>query len=285
MAKGSQGESSAEAQGLKLNKLPRHVAFIMDGNGRWARRHGFVRVRGHREGAEALRRVTRYCRSLGIKEVTFFALSTENFARRPAREVRFLLGLLKRYLIEERAELLENNIQLRTIGHIEAFPGDVQTALEETERLTALETGMVMRLALNYGARREILDAVGNILRAVSSGELSPQRAQALAEADFRRYLHDPEMSDPDLLIRTGGESRLSNFLLWQSSYTEIWVTPLLWPDFDVEGVREALRAFDARVRKYGALGPPARYEGLEASRLASGASEKQARRSVAGGE
>jgi len=234
--------------------LPRHVAFIMDGNGRWARRRGYRRFRGHEQGAEALRKVTRYCRRIGIPEVTFFALSTENFLRRPALEVHFLLRLLKDYVISERAELVENDIRLKTIGHTEAFPADVRAEIAETERLTREHQGMVLRLALNYGGRQEILDAVRAFARDVLSGGIDVEEARALGEEGFRRYLEDAGMADPDLLIRTGGQCRLSNFLLWQSSYSEIWITSDLWPDFDVPRLEEALEDYRSRERKYGAL-------------------------------
>ena len=234
--------------------LPRHIAFIMDGNGRWARNRGFPRLRGHQKGADALRDITRHCRSLGIPELTFFALSTENFQRRPPREVRFLMRLLKSYVISERSELMENGIRLKCIGHLEHFPEDVQEALRETQRLTAGHDKMVLRLALNYGGRQDILDAVRGVIRDLSAGRLTAEQALQLDERRFRRYLSEPDMSDPDLLIRTAGEFRMSNFLLWQCSYTEIWVTAKLWPDFDVRGLEEALQHYATRERKYGAI-------------------------------
>jgi len=233
------------------------VAFIMDGNGRWARRQGFARLAGHEEGANSLRTLTRHCRSLGIPECTFFALSTENFTRRPRHEVHFLLGLLKRFLIGEREELTQNNIRLKAIGRVEEFPDDVRAELETTEQLTEAHDGMVLRLALNYGARQEILDAVNRLLSSrlrAGAGSGGPPRDGRVSPDEFVRHLYDPEMSDPDLLIRTAGESRLSNFLLWQLSYAELWVTPALWPDFGVPGLEEALEAFRGRVRKFGAI-------------------------------
>ncbi len=239
---------------LPRDKLPRHIAFIMDGNGRWARSRGLKRLLGHENGASSLRRITRYCRAMGIPEITFFALSTENFQRRPRAEVGFLLRLLKSYLVSERSELLDNDIRLKHMGHVEAFPHDVIVELQETERLTRDKTGMILRLALNYGSRQEILDAVATVAREVSEGRLTEERVRELGESGLQRYLYDPEMTDPDLLIRTAGEYRLSNFLLWQSSYTEIWVTRDLWPDFDVPRLEEALCDYCARERKYGAI-------------------------------
>ncbi|MBI4600970.1 MAG: di-trans,poly-cis-decaprenylcistransferase [Planctomycetes bacterium] len=241
---------------LPAEKLPRHIAFIMDGNGRWARTRGLPRLLGHENGASSLRRVTRRCRSLGIPEITFFALSTENFQRRPKTEVGFLMKLLKSYLVSEREELLENDIRLKAVGDVEALPADVRAELAETERLTRDRGSMVLRLALNYGARQEILEAVARIAREARAGRLTEEDVRALGERGFRRYLADPEMTDPDLLIRTAGEYRLSNFLLWQCSYTEIWVTQELWPDFDVPQLDEALRAYCSRERKYGAVSP-----------------------------
>jgi undecaprenyl diphosphate synthase len=234
---------------------PRHIAFIMDGNGRWARSRGYRRCHGHENGATALRRITRHCRKLGIPELTFFALSTENYERRPAREVRFLMRLLKSYVVSERPELLDNGIRLKSIGSTEVFPEDVRAEITATEKLTARETGMVLRLALNYGGRREILEATRAVARDVATGRLSLADAQALGEDGFRRYFADADMSDPDLLIRTGGECRLSNFLLWQCSYSEIWVSPALWPDFDIPELDAAIRYYAARERRHGALG------------------------------
>jgi undecaprenyl diphosphate synthase len=236
------------------DKLPRHIAFIMDGNGRWARTRGFERLLGHETGASSLRRITRHCRALGIPEITFYALSTENFERRPRSEVGFLMRLLKSYLVSERPELTGNDIRLKHLGWVEAFPADVRAELAETERLTADRKGMVLRLALNYGSRQEILQAVGRLAQDALAGKLQAADLARLDEDVFRRYLLDPAMTDPDLLIRTAGELRLSNFLLWQCSYSEIWVTPELWPDFDVPQLEAALDSFASRQRKYGAL-------------------------------
>lgn len=235
-------------------KLPRHIAFIMDGNGRWADRRGLPRLVGHERGAKALRRVTRYCRRQGIREVTFYALSTENYQRRPAGEVEFLMKLLKRYLVKERRELTSNNIRLQTIGDVEVFPDSVRRELDQTLALTAEYDAMILRLALNYGSRQEILAAARALAEGVASGRLAPEDILDLDEEGFRQFLYDPKMPDPDLLVRTGGEYRLSNFLLWQSSYTELWVTDVLWPDFDVPDLEESLQAFAARRRRYGAL-------------------------------
>lgn len=248
-------ESEENSQGWKPEELPRHVAMIMDGNGRWARRRGLLRLRGHEQGAEALRRVSRRCRALGIREVTFYALSTENYTRRPATEVTFLMRLLKSFLISERSEMLDNDIRLKSIGDVEEFPSDVLDTLRESERLTAQNHSMVLRLALNYGARQEMLRAVARVVDDVQNGRLASEQAKALDDMAFRRYFYDAEMSDPDLLIRTAGEYRLSNFLLWQCSYAELWITDSLWPEFDEAQLELALDSYVQRERKYGAVG------------------------------
>ncbi len=243
-------EPSRVLDGVAPNDLPRHVALIMDGNGRWARRRGLLRVVGHESGAESLRRITRRSRALGISELTFYALSTENYTRRPRAEVEFLMGLLRRYLIDERDELMTNDIRLRSIGSVEDLPDSVVAELRTTEKLTAENRSMRLRLALNYGGRQEIIAAVNSWLRSRDAGSRIGFDEDAL-----RANFYDPEMSDPDLLIRTAGEYRLSNFLLWQCSYSELWVTETLWPDFGVEEFDAALRDFARRERKYGAVG------------------------------
>ncbi len=235
--------------------LPGHVAFIMDGNGRWARSRGLLRLNGHRKGADSLRRIATHAARLGIPEVTFFALSCENFARRPRGEIDFLMDLLAEFMIGERETLARNDIRLKTIGRVDELPDRVQAEIDATVRGSAGHGGMVLRLALNYGARREILDGVRAAIEAVRAGRLS---AEDIDEESFRSFLYDGEMSDPDLLVRTAGELRLSNFILWQASYTELWVTDVLWPDFDIPHFEEALRAFGARRRKFGAVDPVA---------------------------
>ena len=226
----------------------------MDGNGRWARTRGILRLRGYEEGAAALRRITTHCRELGVREATFFALSTENYQRRPSAEIRFLMKLLKSYLIRERPVLMDNGIRLTTIGDVSSFPADVLEALEETRNMSAGNDEMVMRLALNYGSRQEILTAVRRICVDVKEGRIDPGRLKDITEDSFAAYLGDPQMKDPDLVIRTAGEYRLSNFLLWQSSYSELWITGELWPDFDVGHLDEAVEAYVSRDRKYGAV-------------------------------
>ena len=231
--------------------MPRHVAVIMDGNGRWARQRGLPRHKGHAEGAESVRVVVRECVRRGVEQLTLYAFSTENW-KRPKTEVRFLMNLLRRFLISERSEMMENNIRLRAIGRLEALSARVRKTLEETIEMTASNTGMVLRLALNYGGRQEILDAAGRLARAARKDRsFNPD---TLTEDDLRRYFYDEEMTDPDLFIRTGGEIRLSNFLLWQLSYAELWFTKTCWPAFRASHLGQAFRAYARRERRYGGL-------------------------------
>ncbi|MEM7234703.1 MAG: polyprenyl diphosphate synthase [Planctomycetota bacterium] len=232
-----------------------HIAFIMDGNGRWAKKRRRVRLYGHENGAESIRRISRFCRAEGVSEITFYALSTENFTKRPRHEVAYLMKLLKRFVIGEREELTGNNIRFAVIGDISVFPKGVVKEIEKTLELTAHCDGMVLRLALNYGSRQEILRAAKALAIDVANGVRSEQELETLDEVTFRSYLLDPEMSDPDLVIRTAGEYRLSNFLLWQSSYSEWWVTDRLWPDFTIDDLEAAIDAYRGRERKYGTVG------------------------------
>ncbi len=259
MTQRANSSASPDLERWRREDLPRHVAFIMDGNGRWANRRGLIRLKGHEKGADSLRRITRCARRLGIEEVTFYALSTENFERRPPSEIGFLMRLLRRYLVGERGEMMENGIRLKSIGDVDALEPGVVSELRESERLTSQNQGMVLRLALNYGSRQEILRAVGRVAAAISAGELTCEAARQLREDDFGRYFYDPSMTDPDLLIRTAGEFRLSNFLLWQCSYTEIWTTDALWPEFEVVDFEQALESYVSRERKYGAVGDGAK--------------------------
>ena len=230
--------------------VPNHIAVIMDGNGRWARQQGLLRVRGHEEGAEAVRRITRECAKLGVQRLTLYAFSSDNW-KRPAREVEFLMKLLKRYLAGEHREILENNIRFRTIGRIEGLPEEVREEIEATRNLSLQNTGMVLCLALNYGGRGEIVDAARKLYEDVRNGVIDPAM---IDERTFSRYLYDPEAEDPDLLIRTGGDVRISNFLLWQISYTELWVTPVKWPEFTVEHLHQAIRDYEGRDRRFGGI-------------------------------
>lgn len=230
--------------------VPRHVAVIMDGNGRWARRRGLPRRHGHREGAESVRVVIRECARLGVQELTLFVLSTENW-RRPRAEVRFLIGLMHRFLVTEREEMMRNNIKLKAIGRLEAFPKRVRAELEKSITISRDNTGMILRMALNYGGRQEITDAVRRLAEEARKKRITPEH---ITEETLARFLYDEEMTDPDLLIRTGGEVRVSNFLLWQLSYAELYFTRTCWPDFRAAQLRQAFRAYAGRERRFGAL-------------------------------
>jgi undecaprenyl diphosphate synthase len=230
--------------------FPEHIAIIMDGNGRWAVERGLRRVLGHREGIHSVREITTECARMGVKSLTLYAFSVENW-KRPRAEVRYLMGLLRRFLIQERPTLMENGVRLKAIGRIDDLPQDALRALRETEALTAKNDGMLLRLALSYGSRTEIGDALQKLARDVRRGALAPE---AIDDETLRAYLYDPQTPDPDLLIRTAGEMRISNFLLWQISYSEIYVAERCWPEFRKPELVEALQRYAKRVRKFGGL-------------------------------
>lgn len=229
-------------------KMPRHVAIIMDGNGRWAERHGLKRVDGHRRGAGRVFELMETVAELGIEYLTLYAFSTENWKRSPL-EVQALMELLEESLNAKLPLMMEKNVRLKTIGRTEDLWPGVRAALLNAVKVTADNTGGTLVLALNYGGRAEIVDAAGRIARAVARGELKPE---SIDEPCFRRFLYDPELPDPDLMIRTSGELRLSNFLLWQLSYAELYATDILWPDFDGTALKEAVAAFGRRERRFG---------------------------------
>lgn len=229
---------------------PSHIAIIMDGNGRWARRRGLVRIRGHQEGVKSVREITRECAKKHLKQLTLYAFSQENW-KRPKREVNLLMKLLKEFLIKERKEIEENNIRLTAIGRISGLPEDVQRELAISIEESKNNTGMVLCLALNYGGRSEIVDAAKKIANSVKAGKMG---LEEITEETFKKFLYTSEMPDPDLLIRTGGEMRVSNFLLWEISYTELWVTPVCWPDFRKEHLEEAIKDYARRERRFGGL-------------------------------
>jgi undecaprenyl diphosphate synthase len=232
-------------------KLPSHIAIIMDGNGRWARQQGFRnRVRGHEAGIESVRTTVRACGELGIRALTLYAFSVENW-KRPRSEISALMTLLKRFLRDEIPELNENNVRLVASGRLSDLGEDVLTELERTIAATAQNTGLVLNLALSYGGRAEITDAVREIARKVRDCELQPED---INESLINAHLYHPELGDPDLLIRTSGELRVSNFLLWQIAYTEIYVTPVLWPDFRRVHLYEALLDYQRRERRFGGV-------------------------------
>jgi len=244
-----------EAQGLRRfmeeidkEKLPKHIAIIMDGNGRWAKKKLLNRISGHMKGVDAVREVVTACRELGIKILTLYAFSIENW-RRPKEEVKALMGLLKDYLLKERQEMIENNIRLSAVGRLGDLPSDVQTTLQETMRMTKDCDGMILNLALSYGGRSEILHAVQGILSDFQKKKIEPEE---INQERFTRYLWTWGLPDPDLLIRTSGEFRISNFLLWQIAYTELYVTETLWPDFDRRELLKAIADYQSRERRFG---------------------------------
>jgi undecaprenyl diphosphate synthase len=228
--------------------IPRHVAVIMDGNGRWARQRGLPRSAGHEAGADTVRTIVRTCRELGVEVLTLYSFSTENWAR-PEDEVSALMGLLERYLREEQDDLLRNGIRLRGIGQIERLPSQVRDMLAVAEAATAHNEGMELLLALSYGGRAEVVEAVRDLAREVAAGRLSPE---AIDESLLASRLYTAGLPDPDLLIRTSGDLRISNFLLWQVAYTELWVTPVAWPDFRKEHLLEAFASYAGRQRRFG---------------------------------
>ena len=232
-------------------KLPRHVAIIMDGNGRWARQKSLDRIEGHIKGIEAVRAVVTACRELGIECLTLYSFSIENW-RRPESEVLALMDLLQQYLTKELGEMLENNIRLKAIGDLESLPPTAYRTLMETMEKTAHCDGMVLTLALSYSGRDEIIRALRRLMADVKKGKLRPDQ---ISEESFSRYLSPDGLPDPDLLIRTSGEYRISNFLLWQIAYTEIYVTDTLWPDFGRENLIKALLNYQARERRFGLTG------------------------------
>lgn len=229
-------------------RVPRHVAIIMDGNGRWAQSRGLPRVRGHEEGANSVREIVRACRKRGVEALTLYSFSTENW-RRPADEVGALMGLLKSYLLTERAEIMDNGIRLQAIGQVDRLPQFVQLPLRALSRESRRNTGMVLSLALSYGSRAEIVSAVQEIAKQAKRGKIRPQD---ITEKTISDNLFTAGLPDPDLLIRTSGELRVSNFLLWQIAYAEIYVTDVAWPEFREPQLEEAFAAFGSRERRFG---------------------------------
>jgi undecaprenyl diphosphate synthase len=239
------------AQSLDAARLPRHVAVIMDGNGRWANRRSLPRVAGHRAGIEPVRMTVETCARLGFGHLTLYAFSVENW-KRPATEVETLWRLLRHYLRRETAHLMKNNIRLRAIGRLEALSRDVRADLDEAVRRTEANSGLILNLAINYGGRAEIVDAVNRLLEdAQRRGTLSQLKVD---EELLGRHLYTAGQPEPDLLIRTSGEMRISNFLLWQIAYAELYVSEVYWPDFDRTALLEALSAYQKRDRRFGGL-------------------------------
>ncbi len=229
---------------------PRHIAIIMDGNGRWAKARGLARIKGHEEGANAVRACVEACGDLKVEFLTLYAFSAENW-QRPKTEVFALMRLLEKFLKEKTPELLEKNVRLQAIGRLTDLPSGCQRQLHESIERTAANNGLTLILALSYGARLEIIDGIQSLLREVEAGHIDKAMIDV---AMFSKHLYTRYYPDPDLLIRTSGEMRLSNFLLWQLSYTEMYVTPKLWPDFGKEDLLAAVKEFSQRQRRYGVV-------------------------------
>jgi len=228
--------------------LPRHVAIIMDGNGRWARARGVPRLMGHRAGRESVREAVKGCVALGVEVLTLYTFSIENWAR-PRREVTALMGILRRTLREERRELRDNNVRLRVVGRAGDLPPPVREAIAETQAYLAGCDGLLLNLALSYSGRAEVVDAVRALLREHARSPIDPRRVD---EAMVAGHLYTAGLPDPDLLIRTSGEMRLSNFMLWQLAYTELWITDTLWPDFRRRHLYQAVADYQRRERRFG---------------------------------
>ncbi len=235
---------------VRAERLPVHVAVIMDGNGRWATQRGLPRVAGHSEGVKATRGIVRAAHGLGIRYLTLYAFSSENWSR-PGEEVAALMSLLEHSVDQELPELMARNISLRVIGRPSGVPGPVRRAIDRVAHATARNTNMVLVVAFNYGGRDEIVDACRGLAREVQAGQLSPE---AIDETHIARALYTADLPDPDLLIRTSGELRVSNFLLWQIAYTELWITPILWPDFGPRDLYRAIAEYQRRERRFGGV-------------------------------
>jgi undecaprenyl diphosphate synthase len=235
-------------ESIRSDRIPRHVAIIMDGNGRWAEAQGLERNAGHRAGIEAVRDVLRAANDFGVRFLTLYAFSSENWGR-PQDEVRELMRLLEHYLVEEIQEVMDNGIRVRAMGRLERLPPKIQKSVQDAIERSAANQEMTLVFALSYGGRAEIVDAARKIARDAVAGVLDPH---GIDEKVFSSYLYEPELPDPDLLIRTGAEFRVSNFLLWQIAYTELYTTPLMWPDFRREHFAEAVLHYQSRERRFG---------------------------------
>lgn len=235
---------------IKKDKLPRHIAIIMDGNGRWAKRRFMPRTLGHRAGMSSLKQTVKTCAELGISYLTVFAFSTENW-KRPQDEISYLMGLLVEYIDKEIDELHQNHIHLQVLGDYRSLPVDSVQAIDLALQKTAANQGMVFNIAINYGARDEIIKAVQHLGALIKQGQLEPED---IDEYCFSQALYTKGLPDPDLLIRTAGEIRVSNFLLWQIAYTELWFSSLMWPEFNQEELLKAIWEFQQRDRRFGGL-------------------------------
>jgi undecaprenyl diphosphate synthase len=235
---------------IRARPLPEHVAIIMDGNGRWATRRGLPRVVGHREGVKAARRIVTAAATVGLRYLTLFAFSTENWTR-PEQEVSTLMRLLEASIGDELPELVRRNVRLRVLGRPHGVPARVQAGIDRVVRATADNTGLTLLMAFNYGGRDELLDAMRALAHQVREGVLEPD---AIAEKHVEQALYTAHIPDPDLLIRTSGEMRISNFLLWQIAYTELWITPVLWPDVGAIDLYRAIADYQGRTRRFGGV-------------------------------
>ena len=236
--------------GIDYSNLPKHIAIIMDGNGRWAKKRGLPRTSGHRAGVEAIREAIETSTEVGIKILTLYAFSTENW-KRPKKEVNALMKLLVEYLSKEIDELHKHNVKINTIGNIEDFPEQPRDAVLNALDLTKDNKGLIVNIALNYGGREELIHAVKEIIVDTQNGLVE---LDDIDENKMKTYLYTSDLPDPDLLIRPSGELRISNFLLWQLAYTEFWFTSILWPDFKKEHLLEAIRSYQSRERRYGGI-------------------------------
>jgi undecaprenyl diphosphate synthase len=245
--------AAAEQQAaVDVDRVPRHIAIIMDGNGRWAQQRGLPRIEGHRHGVKSVRRITEECARLGIEQLTLYCLSSENW-RRPQAELSFLMHLLEQYMIEERALLMRERIRVCMIGRREGIPDSTLAEFDRTVEMCGKNEGLRLCLAVNYGARAEIVEAARRLAEDARASRVDPA---AIDEEAFAARLDTAGMPDPDLLIRTAGEMRVSNFLLWQISYAELWVTDAAWPDFDESHLASAIASYAARDRRFGGLSP-----------------------------
>ena len=243
-------KESGEAQ-VDFDRLPRHVAIIMDGNGRWAKRRGLPRTAGHAAGAETFRSIATYCQKIGLEYLTVYAFSTENW-KRPQDEVDALMNLFRRYLKEAIEDMAKNNVAVQVIGDLHVLPEDIRDLIDECDEVASgLDNPAYATLCINYGGRDEIKNAVRAIAQKVQTGELSPED---ITEETVSRHLYTADMPDPDLIIRPSGEIRISNFLLWQSAYSEYYFTDVLWPDFKPEHLDAAIASFNQRQRRFGGV-------------------------------
>lgn len=235
---------------IDMTRLPVHIGVIMDGNGRWAKKRGLPRSAGHKAGADSLKKIVTHCNNMGIKYITVYAFSTENWSR-PKEEVDYLMNLLLGYLRDAENTLAGENVVIRAIGSRAELSQEIQEQIIKTEKFTANNTGIVMNIALNYGSREELTTAVKTVAREVADGKLTPEEITA---DDISSRLYTANQPDPDLLIRTSGEIRLSNFMLWQLAYSEMYFTDKLWPDFNVNDLEEAILAYQRRNRRFGGV-------------------------------